>query len=124
MEEIDFDVATVGYHLLVSHDADDNRHLWGEQQNHKLVDLFAMQEDIAKQITVNLRLKLTSGEKERLSKRYTNNAEAYQLYLKGRYFYDKRTSDSWNRAHEFFEQAIQLDPNYALAWAGMGVRAS
>jgi eukaryotic-like serine/threonine-protein kinase len=105
-------------------DADDNRHLWGEQENRTLANLFTVQEDVAKRITDNLRVKLTGGEKGRLAKRPTDNAEAYQLYLKGRYYYAKRTPDSWKRAHEFFEQAVQRDPNYALAWAGLADTAS
>ena len=72
-------------------DAADGAHLWGEAYDRKLTDIFAMQEDIAREISRNLRLKLTGEEKQRLTKRHTDSTTAYQLYLRGRYFWYKRT---------------------------------
>lgn len=98
---------------------EDGRQLWGEKYNRKAKDIIAVQEEIAKQISEKLLTKLTGEEKKQLSKRYTENAEAYRLYLKGRYFWNKRTPDGFKKAIEYFEQAIDLDPNYALAYAGL-----
>jgi serine/threonine protein kinase/tetratricopeptide (TPR) repeat protein len=100
-------------------DARDNSHLWGEQYNRKLADLLAVQEEIAKEISEKLRLKLTGEEEKQLIKRYTNNTEAYQLYLKGRFYWNKRTTEGYKKAIEYFEQAIENDPSYALAYDGL-----
>jgi tetratricopeptide (TPR) repeat protein len=78
-----------------------------------------MQEEIAKQISEKLRFRLTGEEEERLAKHYTENVEAYQLYLKGRYQWNKRTQDGLNKAIEYFEKAIEKDPSYALSHAGI-----
>ncbi len=93
--------------------------LWGGQYNRKAADVFALQEDLSKEISEKLRLRLTGEEKQRLKKRYTENAEAYQLYLKGRYHWNKRTGEGMNKGVEYFQQAIEKDPNYALAYAGL-----
>ncbi len=93
--------------------------LWGGQYNRKAVDVLALQEDLSKEISEKLRLRLTGEEKQRLTKRYTENAEAYQFYLKGRYYWNKRTVEGFNKAIEYFRQAIEKDPNYALAYAGL-----
>ena len=93
--------------------------LWGEQYNRKLADIFTVQEEIATAISDRLRLKLTGEEKKRLTKRYTDNAEAYQLYLKGRYFWNKRTEEGIKKGIEYFNQAIQSDPRYAQAYTGL-----
>ncbi len=93
--------------------------LWGQRYNRKLSDIFAVQEEIARQISDGLRLQLTGEEQKRLVKRYTDNAEVYQLYLKGRYFWDKRTREGMEKARQFFNQAIELEPNYAPAYAGL-----
>jgi len=93
--------------------------LWGEQYNRKITDIFAVQEEISKEISEKLRLRLTGEEQKRLTKRYTENAEAYQLYLKGRYYWDKRTPQSFQRATEHFVQALEKDPGYALAYGGL-----
>jgi eukaryotic-like serine/threonine-protein kinase len=100
-------------------DVQDNRHLWGQQYVRKLADIFAAQDDIARQITENLRLNLTGSEQERLAKRYTENAQAYRLYQLGRYYWNKRTEDGLKKAVSHFEQAIAKDPAYALAYAGL-----
>jgi serine/threonine-protein kinase len=93
--------------------------LWGEKYRHQLSDIFVMQEEIAKQISEKLRFRLTGEEEERLAKHYTENVEAYQLYLKGRYQWNKRTQDGLNKAIEYFEKAIEKDPSYALSHAGI-----
>jgi len=93
--------------------------LWGGQYNRKAADVFALQEDLSKEISEKLRLRLTGEEKQRLTKRYTENAEAYQLYLKGRYYWNKYTEEGLNRSVEYFRQAIEKDPGYAPAYAGL-----
>jgi TolB-like protein/Tfp pilus assembly protein PilF len=93
--------------------------LWGEQYRRDLTDIFALQEEISKEISAKLRLRLSGEEKKRLEKRYTQNAEAYQFYLKGRYYTDKRTTEWIRKGIENFQLAIDLDPNYALAYAGL-----
>jgi eukaryotic-like serine/threonine-protein kinase len=100
-------------------DVRNNRQLWGDQFNRKLNDLQAVQEEIATEISGKLQFRLTGEEKQRLAKRYTQNAEAYQLYLKGRYYWNKKTADGFNRGIEYFQKAIELDPNYAPAYAGI-----
>ncbi|HSB08024.1 MAG TPA: protein kinase [Blastocatellia bacterium] len=103
-------------------DTHDNSHIWGEQYSRRLADILAVQEDISKSVTERLRLKLSGKDKERLAKRYTENTEAYQLYMRGRYFWDKRPGDVdvLEKAIRSFNQAIEMDPNYALAYAGLG----
>jgi TolB-like protein/Flp pilus assembly protein TadD len=96
----------------------DGTQVWGEQYTRSSSDIFEVQEQIANEITEKLRLKLSVEEKERLTKRYTENAKAYHLYLKGRYHWNKRTAESLEKGIECFEQAIQIDPTYALAYAG------
>ncbi len=93
--------------------------LWGGQYTRKVADVFALQEDLAKEISEKLRLKLTGEEKQRLTKRYTENTEAYQLYLKGRYYSNKRTEEGFQKAIEYFDQAIGKDGNYAPAYAAL-----
>ncbi|HEV2177511.1 MAG TPA: protein kinase, partial [Terriglobia bacterium] len=93
--------------------------LWGERYDRPLADIFAIEEEIAREITEKLQLKLTGDQKEELVKRYTENAEAYRLYLKGRHHWNQRTSEAFEKAIECFNQAAALDPNYALAYAGL-----
>jgi tetratricopeptide (TPR) repeat protein len=100
-------------------DARDNSHLWGERYNRKLADLLSVQEDISNDVTRKLRSILTGDQKEALAKLYPQNTEAYQLYLKGRYYWNKRTVEGIHGAIRFFQQAIEKDPNYALAYAGL-----
>ncbi len=92
-------------------DAQDNRRLWGQQYNRKISDLLLVQQEIASSVSDNLRLRLSGEEKRRL--------EAQQLYLRGRNAWGKRTADSIQEGVKFFQQAIQLDPNYAAAYAGL-----
>ncbi|HKP71432.1 MAG TPA: tetratricopeptide repeat protein [Pyrinomonadaceae bacterium] len=93
--------------------------LWGEQYNRKLSDIFSVQEEISRKISEELRMKLSGEEEERLAKRHTTSNEAYQTYLKGRYHWNKRTKEGIEKGIEYFKEAIALDPNYALAYAGL-----
>ncbi|MFN2533447.1 MAG: tetratricopeptide repeat protein [Pyrinomonadaceae bacterium] len=100
-------------------DAKDNHHIWGEQYVRKFADVLAVQSEIAQEVTTNLRMKLTTADQRQLSKHYTDNVEAYQLYLKGIYEWKKHTLADLQKGIEYFNQAIELDPNYALAYQGL-----
>jgi serine/threonine protein kinase/tetratricopeptide (TPR) repeat protein len=100
-------------------DVGNGRQVWGQQYNRKFGDVFEVQEDIAQEISTNLELKLTSEEKRTLSKRHTQNTEAYQLYLKGRFCWNKRTEAELRAGIDFFTRAIDCDHAYALAYAGL-----
>ncbi|HQR34942.1 MAG TPA: tetratricopeptide repeat protein, partial [Blastocatellia bacterium] len=93
--------------------------LWGEEYRRQLTDIFALQDEIAEEISQKLRLRLSGEDRQRLRKRYTDNTEAYHLYLKGRYYVGKRTPEWIRKGVEHFQQAIDLDPNYALAYSGL-----
>jgi serine/threonine-protein kinase len=111
-----------GNDLLISVelvDVRDNSHLWGEQYNHKLADLSALQAELARDISQQLRLKLSGDAQQRLTKRDTENPEAYELYLKGRYALNAMTPEGYKKALEYFQQAIEKDPRYALGYAGL-----
>ena len=109
------DQLTISAELL---DVRTNRLLWGEQYDGKLSDLLATQRQIAREIVDKLKLKV-SGEEKVLAKHYTESNEAYQLYLKGRFYWNKRTVESNTKSIEYFNQAIEKDPNFALAYAGL-----
>jgi serine/threonine protein kinase/TolB-like protein/Tfp pilus assembly protein PilF len=100
-------------------DTEDGSQLWGEQYKRKAADIFEVQEEISKEISEKLKLKLTGEEKKLLGKRYTDNTEAYNLYLKGRFCLSKTTKEALNNAIKHFRQAIDVDPDYALAYAGL-----
>jgi serine/threonine protein kinase/tetratricopeptide (TPR) repeat protein len=100
-------------------DARDDSHIWGEQYSRKAADIFALQGDLAKDMTSMLRMRLTGEEEKRMAKSYTANPEAYQLYLQGRFWWNKRSEEGYNKGIEYFGQAIAKDPNYALAYAGL-----
>ncbi len=93
--------------------------VWGDQYSKKLADIQAIQEDISKAIAANLRIELNGKEKQQIAKRDTENPEAYQLYLKGRYYWNQRTNEGVKKGLEYFEQATEKDPGYALAYAGV-----
>lgn len=93
--------------------------IWSEQYNRKQSDLVSLQSEIAKTVSDKLRLKLTATEQERVSKTNTASSEAQQLYLKGRFHWNKRTTEDFQKAREYFQQAIVADPNYALAHTGL-----
>lgn len=99
--------------------AQDGTSLWADKFDAKFTDVFAVQDTISEQVAGALMLKLTSEERQRLAKRYTDNTSAYEAYLRGRYFWNKRTPDGYKRAVEYFGQAISADPTYALAYAGL-----
>jgi TolB-like protein/Tfp pilus assembly protein PilF/class 3 adenylate cyclase len=94
-------------------------HLWADTYDRKLTDIFAVESDIAKTIAETLQARLTGSEKSALSKKPTDNPEAYELYVKGRFFWNKRTGADLKRAIDYFNQAIAKDPNYALAYSGV-----
>jgi serine/threonine protein kinase/Flp pilus assembly protein TadD len=111
-----------GETLLVSVelvDVENGWQLWGEQYRRKVEDIFATQEDIAKEMSEKLRLKLAPEKQNLLAKRYTDNVEAYHLYLKGRFYWAKRTESGLYKSIQYFREAIELDPTYALAYAGV-----
>jgi TolB-like protein/Flp pilus assembly protein TadD len=93
--------------------------LWGEEYRRGSGDIFAIQEDISQEISGKLRLRLSGEERKRLAKRHTENTEAYHFYLKGRYYTNKRTTEWLNKGIEHFQLAIERDPKYALAYAGL-----
>ncbi|HEV2387209.1 MAG TPA: protein kinase [Candidatus Acidoferrales bacterium] len=93
--------------------------LWGERYDRRLAQIFEVEEEIAREITEKLRIELTGEQKEQLAKRYTENAEAYQLYLKGRYHWNRRTAAAFEKAIACFQQAVAIAPDYALAHAGL-----
>lgn len=97
----------------------DGAALWSYQCDEDYADVFAAQDIIAEKVARALMPGLTGAERKRLARRYTDNFEAYQLYVKGHFFWDKRTEEGIQKSIEYFEQAIQLDPNYALAYAGL-----
>ena len=101
-------------------DALDDSHMWGAQYNRRIEDIFTTQETIAREITERLRLKLTGVERQRLTKRHTDDTEAYHSYLKGRYYFNKLTLDGVQKAIGHFQHAIDRDPGYALAHTGLG----
>lgn len=96
-----------------------NSHIWGEQYNKKLSDILTVQEEISKNISQKLSLKLIDEDEKKLTKRSTENTEAYQLYLQGRFHWNKRTAVDLRKAVDYFNQAIEKDPGYALAYAGL-----
>ena len=97
----------------------DNNEIWGEQYDRKTSDILALQQQIAGDIADKLRAKLTGAEKQQVTKQGTQNPEAYQLYIKGRYYWNKRTNADLKTAIAYFNQAIDKDPGYALAYAGL-----
>jgi len=100
-------------------DAREDKQLWGEQYSRKLADIVSIQQEIATAISGSLRVRLTSEEKTRLAKSSATNPEAYQLYLKGRYHANQTTAAELKKRVEYFQQAIDKDPGYALAYAGL-----
>ena len=94
-------------------------YLWAETYRGTIEDIFEIQEKVAVEIVQTLQLRLSPDEKQILRKRFTENTEAYQLYLQGRFFWNKRSEEGLKTAIKYFEQAIEKDPQYALAWAGI-----
>ena len=99
--------------------AQSDPHLWAETYDRSLTDIFAVESEIAKMIADTLRAKLTGSEQHAIALRPTESTEAHQLYLKGRYFWNKRTAGDFKTAMGYFQQAIDKDPPFALAYAGL-----
>lgn len=97
----------------------DGSQVWGERFNRKLSDVFVVQDEIASQIADRLRLRLTGEEQQLLTKRYTNNTDAYELYLKARYFHLNLSEENLLKSIDYYQQAVALDPQYALAYVGL-----
>jgi TolB-like protein/Flp pilus assembly protein TadD len=115
-------VQQLGEQLIVSAelvDVEDGSRLWGEQYHRESSGIFALQEELAWEIAAKLRLRLSGEHKEKLEKRATDNRNAYELYLKGRYYWAKRGIDDLKKGVDYFRQAIAEDPNYAIAHAGV-----
>jgi serine/threonine-protein kinase len=110
------DDLTIGIELT---NAQDNSQMWGQQYNRKLADVFAVQEEIAKEVSEKLRLKLTGAEKEQLAKRPTQNLKAFQYYMQGSAAVQRRTSADLLTAVGYYEKALAEDRKYALAYAGL-----
>jgi TolB-like protein/Flp pilus assembly protein TadD len=100
-------------------DVTEGSQLWGERYNRNLTDLYEVEEEIARKISESLRMKLSSEEKERLAKRFTENSEAYQFYLRGRYCWNRRTPEDIRKGYRYFQQAIDKDAGYTLAYSGL-----
>jgi serine/threonine protein kinase/Tfp pilus assembly protein PilF len=97
----------------------DGSELWGDQYNRKVSDLVAVQADIAKEIYDSLRPRLAGEEPQQLARHATENSDAYQLYLQGLFYWNKWTQDGFQKAIDYFRQAVEKDPNYAQAYAGL-----
>ena len=110
------DNLTVGVQLI---NGQDSTQVWGQQYNRKVADVFAVQEEIAKEVSANLRLKLTGAEEEQLAKRPTENLKAFQYYIQGRATAQRRTSADLLASVSYYEKALQEDGKYALAYAGL-----
>ncbi|HVQ56657.1 MAG TPA: serine/threonine-protein kinase, partial [Pyrinomonadaceae bacterium] len=100
-------------------DTKDNSQIWGERYVRKLSDLLSLQQELSRSITDNLRLRLSGVEQKQLVKNYETNSESYQLYLQGRYYWNKRTAEGLRKGIEFFTSAIEKDKNYAPAYSGL-----
>jgi len=100
-------------------EAETNLQLWSETYNEDLSDIFSIQTKVAQNVASELKAKLTSEEKEKIKMSQTQNTEAFNLYLQGRFFWNKRTKEGLRKSIEYFEKAIALDQNYALAIAGL-----
>ncbi len=100
-------------------DATRDVHLWAETFRGTMDDIFDIQEEVSSKIVKALHIQLSRDEKDTLQKRYTENTEAYQLYLQGRYFWKKRNEQGFKSAIKHFEKALEKDPDYALAWTGL-----
>ncbi len=110
------EILVVGAELA---DVRDGSQMWGQQYKRQVADIFAVEEELSREIATRLRTQLTTREERRLVRRYTENPEAYQLYLRGRHAWNKRTIDGMRQAVSYFDQAIELDPSYARAFTGL-----
>ena len=111
-----------GDQLIISSeliDARTSRNLWGDQYDRKVSDALAVQQEITGAISARLRERLSGETQKQVAKGGTSDPEAYQLYLKGLYYWEKRTPETLDKARDYFNQAIQQDPGYALAYVGL-----
>jgi adenylate cyclase len=111
-----------GNHLRITAqliNVEDGFHIWSERYDREMNDVFAIQDEIALAITEKLKVTLLENDRELIKKIPTHNTEAYQFYLQGRYFWKKRNEEGLKNAAKFFEKALEKDPDYALAWAGL-----
>lgn len=100
-------------------DVRDNSRIWGKRYDRKFSELLAVQNEISREVLAKLRLRLTGEQEKRATKRYSENTEAYQLYLRGRYHWNRRAIEDLWKGIDNFQRAIELDPNFALAWSGL-----
>lgn len=115
-------VKQVGDQIVITVRLDDtqsDRHIWGEQYIRKFSDILNLQREITLEVSNNLRTRLTGADEQKLAKSYTTNPESYLLYLKGRFYWNKRTGEAIKKSIEYFNQAIEKDPNFALAYVGL-----
>jgi len=115
-------VASHGDDLTLSlsfEDVETGNQIWGKQYNRQLSGIIALQTEIARDVSANLKTKLSGADEQRVAKTYTENVEAYQFYLRGNFYQSKGTPESLQKAIEYFQQAIALDPNFALAYVGL-----
>ncbi len=111
-----------GDDITIAVELDDVRNgnqIWGQQYSRKVSDLLAVQNDIAREVSQRLRSQLSAEDQQNLTKGSTGNPEAYQLYLKGRYYTNKFTKDGFSKGLDYFHQAIEIDPNYGLVYDGL-----
>jgi TolB-like protein len=97
----------------------DGSQLWGAEYNSSLADIFSVQDEVSKKISQSLRLRLSGEDEEKLARRYTKDAEAYELYLKGRYYWNRRNEDGFRKGIDYFKRAEEKDPTFALAFSGL-----
>lgn len=97
----------------------DGRQLWTAQFDENFIDILALEDSISRQVASALALQLTGSEIALLTKHYTEDSEAYSLYLKGRYFWNKRTGEAISKSIDYFKQALEKDRRYALAYVGL-----
>ncbi|MEY2496103.1 MAG: adenylate cyclase [Verrucomicrobiota bacterium] len=99
--------------------ASDGNHLWSDTYDREIRDIFAVRSEVAQKVAAKLKIRLLGDEKKRIDKKPTDNLEAYRLYLLGRYHFAKFTRAGWTNAIQYYEQALQVDPNFALAYCGL-----
>jgi serine/threonine-protein kinase len=102
-------------------DARNGNQLWGAEYNRKLTELVSLQSEIARDVSQQLRVRLSGADKQKLAKNYTQNTEAYQAYLKGLYYWNKGPAPGYEKSRDYFQQAVDLDPSYALAHSGLAL---